>query len=370
MNESRLIELYIKYTQSKLTNDERKEFDQLRFKYSALYNEFIKNYESPAIKKGLSEMNKKQSYNSLTIKLKQRVIKERKLIFLKIASVFVFLLSLAGIYCTYDTSVSKNKTELVKDRQIIHNNAQLITGNDIYALNHHNEPYLESIGINLREDKIAYSEVEDTSLYHTIVVPHACQYQVILSDSSVIHINSNSEITYPIKFGSDRRKIKVKGEVYCEVSKSTTPFYVQTDDKTVKVLGTKFNVRNYEIEKYTEITLLEGSVQVSAGANECILKPNQQVLINDDFRIYDVDAINYASWTKEIIRFYKVPIKRLLDSMTQLYDVKFVCNDNALLQRKIVGGIVRASTLEANLKLLEEACQIKFIAKEDLIFIQ
>ena len=60
-------------------------------------------------------------------------------------------------------------------------------------------------------------------------------------------MNAESSLKYPVLFSGDLRKVKLEGEAYFEVIKNKkVPFKVHTNELDVKVLGTKFNFRNYE----------------------------------------------------------------------------------------------------------------------------
>ena len=101
----------------------------------------------------------------------------------------------------------------------------------------------------------------DPSL-HTVFTPVGGEYKLTLSDGTRVWLNASSRIQFPAVFRSDRREVRVEGEVYFEVSKdSARPFLVRTGDVVVKVLGTSFNVRAYPGEEY-KTTLVEGSVAV------------------------------------------------------------------------------------------------------------
>src|SRR5690606_29846039 len=99
------------------------------------------------------------------------------------------------------------------------------------------------------------------------------QYQVILPDGSKAFLNANSTLTYPLKFAQNARTVRMTGEIYFEISKlevqtggdkKRIPFYVETAEQKIEVLGTHFNVNAYPDEPYTTTTLLEGSVRVTS----------------------------------------------------------------------------------------------------------
>jgi transmembrane sensor len=86
--------------------------------------------------------------------------------------------------------------------------------------------------------------------------------KIILADSTVVYLNSGTEISYPERFTGKDRRILLNGEAYFEVHKNGKhPFTVETDKLDIKVFGTHFNVSAYRGDNI-ETTLLEGSVGV------------------------------------------------------------------------------------------------------------
>ena len=101
---------------------------------------------------------------------------------------------------------------------------------------------------------------------------------VCLPDGSTVTLNHYSSLSYPEKFKSDKREVKLNGEAYFEVSKNKKhPFIVQTETIDVQVLGTHFNVDAYQNNPDVKTTLLTGSVAVSNKSKSVrvILKPNE-----------------------------------------------------------------------------------------------
>ena len=72
------------------------------------------------------------------------------------------------------------------------------------------------------------------------------QKRLVLPDSSEVWLNAGSTITYPKTFTKENRVVTLDGEAYFSVRKDDAkPFIVETSQLSVKVLGTKFNVKAY-----------------------------------------------------------------------------------------------------------------------------
>src|SRR5690606_11646560 len=99
-----------------------------------------------------------------------------------------------------------------------------------------------------------------------LTTPKGGTYQITLADGTKVWLNSASTLRYPSRFDGDERIVEMEGEAYFEVapfsSKSPRPFLVKTENQTLKVLGTHFNVSAYADEEETKTTLVEGAVQI------------------------------------------------------------------------------------------------------------
>lgn len=82
-----------------------------------------------------------------------------------------------------------------------------------------------------------------------------------LSDGSKIWLNADSRIEYPEVFTGSTREVRLHGEAFFEVAKNPAkPFIIHLDKGTIRVLGTSFNVRAYDNEKYVETSVSTGRV--------------------------------------------------------------------------------------------------------------
>ncbi|MBN9381030.1 MAG: FecR family protein [Chitinophagaceae bacterium] len=89
--------------------------------------------------------------------------------------------------------------------------------------------------------------------------------KLILSDETVVWLNTKSSLRYPLSFEPGKpRDIYLEGEAYFEVKKDPLhPLLVHSQELTTHVLGTKFNVNAYHPAN-VEVTLIEGKVMLTA----------------------------------------------------------------------------------------------------------
>ena len=122
-------------------------------------------------------------------------------------------------------------------------------------------------------------------MLNTLATPRGGIYQITLPDGTSAWLNAASSITYPAKFMSKTRGVKITGEVYFEVAHDAGhPFIVSFAACSVEVLGTHFNIKAYESPDRTpaKTTLLEGSVKISVGNESKKIIPGEQAVIAFD----------------------------------------------------------------------------------------
>ena len=79
-----------------------------------------------------------------------------------------------------------------------------------------------------------------------VEAPLGAQTRLRLPDGTLVILNAGSRLVYPQDFGVDNREVELNGEGYFEVKRNEKlPFNVRTPSLSVRVLGTKFNFRDY-----------------------------------------------------------------------------------------------------------------------------
>lgn len=158
------------------------------------------------------------------------------------------------------------------------------------------------------------------------IVPNGQKSKVILADGTRVWLNSGSKLSYAANSSERNRKVKLEGEAYFEVVKdSHRPFIVQTKDYSVKVYGTKFNVRAYEDFRGSETILKEGSVSIlSKDHDEIKMTPGDRFLLanNDQYTLSKVDPDLYISWKDNVLKINNEKLTDLIVRMERWYGVK------------------------------------------------
>ncbi|MFK7906841.1 MAG: FecR family protein [Chitinophagales bacterium] len=179
--------------------------------------------------------------------------------------------------------------------------------------------------------------------------------KIVLPDSSQVVLNANSTLRFSKENWSKfyRRNVWLEGEAYFEVTHNKkSPFAVITDNGTIHVLGTSFNVSNRK-ENFN-VTLIEGKATLSSPTKSIPidLKIGEQVIVVNNAIIQkveaDVDLI--TAWRSGKLIFKNATIESIINRLQNEYGWTISVKNDALLERK-----VNATILKNNPELLLEA---------------
>lgn len=91
----------------------------------------------------------------------------------------------------------------------------------------------------------------------------ATRLVTMLEDGSVVYLSEATSIDYPLHFQSHKREISLQGNAFFEISKNKEcPFFIETEDVLIEVLGTAFNVVS-DNNKPFSLSVKNGEVKVT-----------------------------------------------------------------------------------------------------------
>jgi hypothetical protein len=361
-----------------LTVDEQQQLIQWKSKNEKSY---MLASDSKQIQKkhGLySKIDREKSWEKITKQipdLKPKVIELRTV--LKWAAVIMLPL-LATTYMLNEVYWSKNPVivEAGSSKAIL----ELSNGKTIYL-----EDY-QGIDIKSGKEKLAsntnneliYQQGEaigEALKYNTIKTPVQGEYFMKLSDGTKVWLNAQTEIQFPEKFGKNKREIKlISGEAYFAVTKNKNrPFDVYLNNGAkVEVLGTEFNVMAYQDEDEIQTTLVEGSVKFAKNNDEIILKPGEQSGLHVEtgqIQVREVKTDIYTAWKNGKFVFNREPMESVLRKMSRWYGIQVICDDEAVLQRRISGVTDRYEDIDKLINLIEEISPIELELEDDHLLV-
>lgn len=207
--------------------------------------------------------------------------------------------------------------------------------------------------------------------YNTIVTPKGGEYQLQLSDGTIVWLNAQSSVTYPIAFDDKQRLVELSGEAYFQVTHDNErPFLVKTSSETINVLGTEFNVKAYEDESISYTTLIRGKVEISNGADKVIIEPNQQVVnlgIDNKLQTKEVNVAIYTAWKDGMFVFKDEPLSDIMRAVGRWYNVDVLFDDDEIKMRRFSVRVNRLDNIETMVNVLELTDRVQFEYKNEKI---
>lgn len=142
----------------------------------------------------------------------------------------------------------------------------------------------------------------------------------VLADGSEIWVNDGSSVTYTSKNWSDQRTIELTGEALFEVTKGS-PFTVKTQNGSIRVLGTQFNVRAWGSNLFVEC--YEGKVEVTVGDQKTILTANEAVDVFQGSMNEKQNISNSSpSWQIGVSKFQNEKLYDIFEELERQYDIE------------------------------------------------
>lgn len=164
--------------------------------------------------------------------------------------------------------------------------------------------------------------------------------EVTLPDQSKVILNANSGISYK---KNNPREVWLKGEAFFEVSKKPLTgenFLVHTEDLTIEVLGTAFNVNSHQEE--TRVFLEEGKIKLALQGKEdqeVILTPGDYITYSQKkggaLQKTRSEANLHTSWKQGSIIWDMKPLSEVLEKFEEVYGVLITVEDSLLLKKEV-----------------------------------
>jgi ferric-dicitrate binding protein FerR (iron transport regulator) len=132
------------------------------------------------------------------------------------------------------------------------------------------------------------SHALESQAISSVVTKNGNRTKIVLPDGTQVWLNAGSNLDYNNEqFNKDLREVILNGEAYFDVTKNPgKPFIIHTRKMDIKVLGTAFNVRSYNDEKFAEAALIRGSIEVTLkdrkNQQPIILTPNEKISISTE----------------------------------------------------------------------------------------
>ncbi len=206
-------------------------------------------------------------------------------------------------------------------------------------------------------------------VFHTLVVPTANFFKLTLADGTTVWVNSHSELRFPSSFVGNERRVFLTGEAYFEVAKDASkPFYVQTEDAEIQVLGTHFNLASYG--KNSKTSLAEGRVQMTVDDHSVVIAPGQSAQwTNGALKVKNTNLQKDLAWKNNEFYFKEDNIIQITQQLKLWYDLDVSLSKDISLTETYTGEIRRDVRLSEVLTMLEFVSDLDFRLNKNKLLI-
>lgn len=181
-----------------------------------------------------------------------------------------------------------------------------------------------------------------TEVYATGVGQHRT---VTLADGSTLSMNAATRLSVTLR--RDRRDVRLdQGEVIFDVAHDARrPFEIAAGDRTVRVVGTQFDVRRHDGE--LSVTVARGAVEVrpteGVAGRAYRLRPDQRLDHREGaagVQVAAVDAQEVLAWRSGRLVYREQPLGEVVADLNRQFPTPIRIEDRALAATPISGVLV------------------------------
>ena len=219
-----------------------------------------------------------------------------------------------------------------------------------------------------KDAPVAQQPLQSAVVY---TVNDAVRANLVLPDSTSVTLNCGSKLTLAQDFGKGTRTVYLDGEGLFDVQRNrAVPFIIQTPQgNQVKVTGTKFNLSCYSDNGKFDLTLLQGSVEVTTPKKEVLeMAPADQLIMKDGFLNVSRTSTPETSleWTEGILRFDHTSMREALSKIEKWYGVQVVVEDESVYRNSLT-GVFRSEPLEDVLHLICLSSRLRYTLQDKTV---
>jgi ferric-dicitrate binding protein FerR (iron transport regulator) len=207
-------------------------------------------------------------------------------------------------------------------------------------------------------------------------ITHKTNYGEILNiklqDGSDVTLNSNSSLSY---YNNESRKVWLSGEAFFQVDKkvvTNAKFWVFTNDLSVEVYGTSFNVNTKN--KKTDVFLEEGSIwlKLKKGIDKKMIPGNyisyssKKNEILEDKNIFN--PVTKTSWKDGSLLFENLSLEKAMEKIEESYGFTIVFKEDKS-KNILITGAVPITNIDICIKAIEKSVDVTITKKDNSLII-
>ena len=203
----------------------------------------------------------------------------------------------------------------------------------------------------------------DTTEYNTLAEETK---KITLPDGSSIILNSSSTLSFNNYNWNENRIVEINGQAYFDIQKNKGEFKVNFSSGSVNVLGTQFDVLNYN--KHTSINCYEGKISSTINKQNFLLTASMGVK-SDGNNTQKTTVINtFPTWTTDFTSFDKTPLKEVLTSLSLKYGINYILDTKTEYNKAFTGQFIN-NDLDTALEMVLTPMSLHYSISGDIVHI-
>lgn len=187
------------------------------------------------------------------------------------------------------------------------------------------------------------------------------QKTIYLAEGSSVSLNTDSEIT--VDMGTHVRAVTlVRGEAYFQVTPDKTrPFTVDVGRRTVRVVGTAFNI--FRKADHSVLSVTEGVVVILGQGSDVDrhFVAGEQVIIDQANRLMEkteFDPARVVAWREGQLVFDDIPLRDFVTDLNRYYSGKVILQGRELGDLRL-SGVFQIGDRDRTIKAVEDLLSLK-----------
>lgn len=191
---------------------------------------------------------------------------------------------------------------------------------------------------------------------------------VVLPDGSIVSLNAASTLRYAKNF-TENREVVLKGEAFFDVKRDAShPFRIEAGGVHTAVLGTSFNIKAYEEDKRSSVTVITGEVEVSNDAKTlAVLTPSGHFSYDRENKTsvtVKADTTSVLAWKRGKLRFDGWRLDEIARSLERWYGITIRFTNEGMQSCRYYMSFDNNMPLEKLLSAMAELAEMQYVASE------
>lgn len=283
------------------------------------------------------------------------------------AAVILLLIVAGGVFGGGDDVTVVNKYALAESEKVL-----LITSEG--------ETYSTSGEIKVEDEKVVAEKSKlisterdyaEQAKINELITPAGVRQKITLPDGSIVWLNAASSLKFPTNFDDTVRVVKLCGEAYFDVVKSSRPFVVKIENASIMVYGTTFNISSYQSASLSNVSLYTGSIGLKTERSSIKLIPGHYVEIDNMTQLISDPEENFSDspdWMRGRMEFLSQPLGKVFEVIGRWYGVNYEISPE-IRNLEVTIMISDKTSLEELSELLEMTQNISILNENNKLVI-